>query len=612
MADYDALKPQDIFSAHSSEIIKVSENADIANRLTQAQAHTAVDDRSALVKDGQGSLVIDQDTNMQCTFVVREGNATIANATVTNLPPLSSPHLVIGGKDASLVLDNATYQQYVDHGQGYTNAVSIGGRDGDGSLVLRNGSTLSVAHQLMLGIVSLKHLDHTNPTFSHVCGTYTDAGATQLYRDAHSADELFKNDGTSASGTHYSTGTLNVDHSEVKVGTGMTLGQAVIELDNGATLTDGAREISDSHATNVGDAVVGKTAISIRNGSTWTSNNDLWACLYGKGRTEIVVNGPGSCFESLRDTYLGYASTSATTDVQIQNQAVAQVVHADMGMYGSQAQAEAITTVSIDGTSSYNGSYLTLWSASLMSNEGQISIQDGQKNGTFRQDDPNGSPSTPKTDEQVNALMHIAGGTLVNERNGQLDAGKLDVSAGSWENRGRADIGAFSMSGGQLYHNGYMTVDSGSIDQASLTFTVGDLVQAASSTSYGWDTYSRIELSELGAGAFTLGDSAQFNILFGGDLLQSGPTETEFALDLVTGMNSDSMAALDQQSLASLASRTAFSSASPWNFEVSDYYYTADAGNLTLHGKLKVVPEPAGSVLALLAALSLAGYRRRR
>ena len=103
--------------------------------------------RTALVKDGQGTLLINQDTAINHSFVVREGTVIIQDAALTNTTTLESPNLTVGGTNAHLVLDAATYT----HGVGYVSAVVVGGRDGDGSLTLTNGSFMKSVQGLLRG-----------------------------------------------------------------------------------------------------------------------------------------------------------------------------------------------------------------------------------------------------------------------------------------------------------------------------------------------------------------------------------------------------------------------------------------------------------------------------
>lgn len=617
-AAYDALRPQDILEVGDETVIKVSENENYASRLAQKQQATTTDNRTAIVKDGQGTLVIDEDADMQCSFVVREGTTTISGATVTNLPPVESPQLTIGGSNAHLILENgATYQQYVSGGTGYVSAVSIGGRDGDGSLTLRGNSTLSVAHQLFIGIASVQELDNNNPTYGHVCGTYADSTGNVLYRDLPSSSGNFANDKASASGAHFSTGTLVANASIIKVGTGMTVGQAVIRLENGSVYSDGNRVIGDAHGVSLGDTTTGKTELNISGGSRWTSNNDFWTSLYGIGRTEITVTGENSVLEGLRETYLGYDSEAATTDLQVKDGAKVRFIQAFMGLYENTTE-KVITEVSIDSSASYEGSYLKLSSGAIVKNAGQMTlVEDGQTVTAFRQDDPNTAPSQEKTYADVSAELNFSGGSLENQRTGQLNAKKVNFASGSWTNEGQALVGELSMAGGSLYQKGLLQVDSAEISQASLSFRVDDLVRSATESAYGENsaTYSQITLAETDSGSFTLGDGNTVNIVFGGDLLQTGGVRV-FTLDLVTGINEASLASLTTDKLGALAAKTVFSSTEPWDFSVEQYYYTAKDGILALHGiissSLPAVPEPSRALLALAGLASLAFRRKRK
>jgi len=617
-AAYDALRPQAIISVSEGASLSISQDADSAAILAEAQEHVTVSDRSAIVKDGLGSLLVDQDTNMQCSLVVREGQMQITDATVNNDPALESPQLTVGGTQASFVLDHATYQQRVNsaYGRGYSNAVCIGGRDGDGSITLQNGSVMSTSHQFIIGFVSLKELPQdTSSVSAHVCGTYAGLEGTDLYRDIHPVEGTFSHTEETANGTRFSTGALTIDASTLNVGTALSTGKAVIKLQNGAKLTDGCREIADAHSAAYGDTTRGKTEISISGGSTWTSNNDVYTSYYGLGNTEITVSGSGSSFNSLRDTYFGWQSDQAFTTVKIQNGAEAVIIDASMGVCDNKTLSDAkVAVVEIDSASSYKGSALRLWSGSSFLNEGTMTLEDGKKNNTFRQDNPDGQPSAPMSYKDVASVMSVNGGRFLNGKTGSADITQLNVSAGTFANHGKAFIDSLSMSGGQFYVNGQTSIGSAEINAGELVFTVGDLVHAASPESFGWDAqvYSQINLADSG-GALTLGDGTKFLIEFGGPLLRSELGVTEFTLDLITGINADSLAALTDAKLQSFADNTTFASAEPWNYEISNVYYSKwNSGVLSLHGTLRTVPEPTGTVLILTALSFFAGRRRRK
>ena len=147
---YDALRRQEIITVTEGRTISNSA-ASFTVDLAQEQIGKKTNNRTAIVKDGQGTLVLDQDVDMFCSLVVREGTLLIKDTAVTDHPYVESPVLTVGGINAQVVLDNATFTQSLKYNRGYVAAVCVGGRDGDGTFTLQNGAEFSHTQTMYVG-----------------------------------------------------------------------------------------------------------------------------------------------------------------------------------------------------------------------------------------------------------------------------------------------------------------------------------------------------------------------------------------------------------------------------------------------------------------------------
>ena len=93
---YDALRPQEIITVAEGRTISNSA-ASFTVDLAQEQIGKKTNNRTAIAKDGQGILVLDQDVDMFCSLVVREGTLLIKDTAVTDHPYVESPVLTVGG-----------------------------------------------------------------------------------------------------------------------------------------------------------------------------------------------------------------------------------------------------------------------------------------------------------------------------------------------------------------------------------------------------------------------------------------------------------------------------------------------------------------------------------
>lgn len=106
----DALRPAEggIFVAGGGETSTESDFERVLNFPRNTGASHS--NRTALVKDGQGTLVIDQDTTINPSFAEREGTMSIEGASLTTTTPLQSPSLTVDGTHAHWVPDGGSYK----------------------------------------------------------------------------------------------------------------------------------------------------------------------------------------------------------------------------------------------------------------------------------------------------------------------------------------------------------------------------------------------------------------------------------------------------------------------------------------------------------------------
>lgn len=348
-------------------------------------------DRTALVKDGQGTLVIDQNTTINHSFVVREGTMIIKDAALTNTTPLESPNLTVGGTHAHLVLDGGSYEHAAVDGS----AIVVGGRDGDGSLTLTNGAKLSNQHGLFAGYPSKDALavppDPNQYTDAHVAGTYltSDGSDERLYRNQN-PDAQFSSDYVYSGGDparfYMSKATINIlSGSQYSVGTAIYSQNLEMNIDG-----QGSALIVGTRATGVGlDSSIGcghgsdngnyqpSAVINVSGGALLQFNSEVFMS-YGSGNAEIHVSGTDSQLRMMNALY-NFASSeyASRSQLTISDGAQASIPYHYIGG-GVSAQDSRVLVVGKDG--SYRGSAIYQDSNSLVYNENSLELADGQCN----------------------------------------------------------------------------------------------------------------------------------------------------------------------------------------------------------------------------------------
>ncbi|MGN0820908.1 MAG: PEP-CTERM sorting domain-containing protein [Akkermansia sp.] len=353
MGAYDAMRPK--------EIITVSTGTEtFTGNLGTENADKS---ETVIVKDGQGTLVVNQDAAMLYSLVVREGTMQLTNCNITNDTYRDGPNLTIGGVNACLELDNATYKQTgpTSTGRGYSNSLVVGGQDGDGKLVLKNSSELYVYHCLFAGSISYATLPQDSNTSGHVCGTYQGVEGDTLYREYSIANGGFQQ-AVDSNGNTLSTASIDLQGgSKLNLGMGMNLGNVSVSVDGPGTELNSALVQSsnmttwgfsgDKHSitkvsiTNGGVMRIGGHEYTTSEGATAKTTQTVLAAYQDNTHVDIKIDGEGSACEINGQLWVASHSsiTNAQAELTISNGGTLYATGMTLfGYYGSQA------TVSLD------------------------------------------------------------------------------------------------------------------------------------------------------------------------------------------------------------------------------------------------------------------------
>lgn len=402
-----------------------------------------------ITKDGQGTLTVSQGYNLNCSLNVREGELYIGNGTegehITLLaqPHLSdSPTITIGGNNASMVLDNATFKYNVhdkNNRTSYVSAIAIGNSDGAGSLELKNNSVLYTSQSFFAYTVNCQ---------GHVQGTYAGTEGEALY----------------TGGIKGQSSLIISGGSKAQAGITFYFADIDITVDGqGSVFEDGVRCISSDYVGWLGDAdgsgstdVV--TNVTIQNGGTWTSRNDLTASAAEGATTNITVTGEGSTFNSERNTKLGDDGRTTTTNLTVTDKAVANITDLTVGT----EDGKATSTVTIGEDSTLNAGAVKVYAGGEIINNGAINEGKTKKVLSWRDDSSMGlSGGYAATTETVVAGITMEGGNLVNTST--LTTANLTINSGTVTSTGEIKLSdTLTLNGGKLS----LTVSSANLKRA--------------------------------------------------------------------------------------------------------------------------------------------------
>lgn len=647
-AAYDALRPQEIINIADGETVHASDAGFVVD-MTQFNTGVTTSERTAIIKDGQGTFVLNENTIMHCPLVVREGTMLIGGkgtgeenrVTVYDYPHLESPVFTVGGINAKLELDNAALgseagKKIDESGHSYTTsyvaAICVGGRDGDGTLTLKNGSQMSNVQSLFAGTISWSGTLSGDAVNSHVCGSYVSAEGSELYRDKAIAEGGFSGYVNTSKSAAVSKASINIESgSELKLGTGFNVGNAIINIDN-AILSTGNR-VENSDFTKLGfvgsggapETYVSKTIVNITNGGKFLDNNVGYSAAW-KADVGLKIDEGGNSYNEIN-----ISENSA---------------------WESKGYAEISFAFNGNGTNLINisdGSHMSIGEYACLGYGGSLIHIDLKDNsyfevqGDYLQMGKNSSVSVDETSSlRSNKLTMLSGSSVVN--NGTMsglndESGKISINNGaSLENHGL--IQAETIVNGTLSGNGIMgatTINNGaslivgnspglqtftgdvSLAAGSVTtFSVTSVMTPATDELQGWDSACHSQIRMDGAATFTVADGAAFVITFGGDLgLESASSEEGLSFDMILvhgGVSPElvNLSALSENTRFAVTEEEGGVPALPVTIRTDNLYYTVENSNLVLHGVLYITPEPTTATLSLLALAGLAARRRRK
>lgn len=335
----------------------LNDTLSVSELMTQ-KAQQVTGNRPAVVKDGQGTLLIGEDVGtvenpLLATLVVREGTMKIDGATVTTLGSSNGNNLAVGGCHATLELTNGARYVYTDENK-TSSSVSIGGIDGDGTLILAGGSTLSTRQQVQAGSYSsLPIPTGADPYWEvgpHLGGTYTkvQGSADNSYYRVSTDAAGYSNQTITPNEALVSTGHILVkEGSTLDVGTGFYVGNGTLTIDNATVLTATKAATEDSFIGSPVDfGPASKSVVTIRNGGKWyAEKNKSIAISYRDGQqSEVTITGQDSLMQAGGVCYIG-SNNTGQSDVKILDGG-----QMDFGTYVyARGTADSSHTILVDG-----------------------------------------------------------------------------------------------------------------------------------------------------------------------------------------------------------------------------------------------------------------------
>ena len=341
----------------------MSEHADIKTQLTHDLTspdspffgNSNSNTPKAVVKDGQGTLVIDEDIDMYNPLVVREGTTIISNATVKNYNILSNgvSNLSVGGNNAHLKLDGATYKQDLDYNQNYVSAIAIGDTDGAGKITLENGSLLHTDQFIFAGYKSI--------TNGYVTSSSVSPSDSSQY----------------AGGTEGRSEINILSGSTLSAGTCLQFANVDVNISGeGSRMVDLNRDSSKAGAecSYLGTAADSRTVINIEDGGSLDLQQSTLLVYGNNAETVINVsgqseNGVKSCANIAGTAYAGYYGTGNKFTLNVENGATANI---DYMYLGNNAQVSVDETSDINAIEGAAYGYLDVYSGAEVRNAGGI------------------------------------------------------------------------------------------------------------------------------------------------------------------------------------------------------------------------------------------------
>lgn len=524
-----------------------SQNSTLAGTLNSATfAGSTNATPKVIVKDGQGELVIDTYATMNNPFVVREGTTTIQNATVENKNPLNSgvSNLAVGGNNAHLKLDNATYTQSKTNSGNANSSITVGTLDGKGTVTLDNNSTLHSDHCMYVG-----HPQSTYPGYYPATTARPDSA--ELY----------------SGGTSGQSVVVVTNNSEISVGQSFYFSNADVTVSKGGQLSDNT--LSTPYSSYFGYSSNSTTNVNIVDGGKMNLNNGLQAGCGTNNKTNINISGTDSAANIKGDAWLGlgvynkdagaWQAANSATELNVTDGAKLNI---DNNLYVSYLDK---ATVTVDEKSSINATSgsaaVAIYEKGEVNNAGTINVDTWVEGGTLNTEDGSTMSSVYVNSGtmNVNGKLTMTGDLIVEDgavltlSNGaDIEAGEntitlkdgssvaVDASNASAQSSERTGLGKYlvvdatSMAEtlGSDWNRDAIAVDGATVGNTAwegnrlYLYTRSDEVDAVLASSWGVYKSSQAFTSTLRANKAQAVDMSAQAYDGKGGLLQSAPKNT--------------------------------------------------------------------------------------
>ena len=563
------------------------------------------------LKDGEGTATItgvrNEETGEQETLqsdvrlYVREGAVEVTDSAITQKSNSDFDYVVVAGgskevgedgniiKDttAKMVLDNASIIQTDDGGySGFMKTATIGNRDGEGTLILKNNSTLKTGQLVSVG---------NKTTGNCVHGTYSGLKGDSTYFETDDAK----------------TGHVSIESgSKIYAGDGFTFANADITISGkGSEFIGSSRNInvpdwSTACLSRIGHQAGYTATISIEDGGALKAYNTLQI---GKNAStsEITVSGKdadgtSSLFAAYRDVSIAGADGSIV-NITAKDGAAIHMTDAKMGGAGSTNKV----AINVNEGSSYTGSSLVVNDGVTFTNKGSVALTEGTVVTLWRDDSNPGYENSQKAataTEKVASQMIINGGKFVNI--GTISAETIQITGGTIDNSGSIS-GHIMLAGGTLTMTedavaAGLTATTGTINlSGNVTFT-GDVVLGSLAR-----TTEALTINIVQGTTFILEDqftlhNAIIKVLLKDDALVS---EGEMLFTI---------ASADGTALEALEKAELKFEANGKDVTAAVYAANNNVGLKAGYVANTTIPEPTTATLSLLALMGLAARRRRK
>ena len=578
-----------------------TEGGDITESIRSYQGKLSqADDRAnkaqAYVKDGGNEATITGDIEMDTRLIVREGTVKISSATITQKSDGNFDFLIVGGKKvdgqtSTLELNNSHVVQTDKDWGGYMKTVTVGNKDGEGALVLKNGSSIQSGQLFHIG-----YSDYVNACH----GSYKTA-------DSNDNTTYFESETPGKGYVSLESG------SKIYAGQGLRGGDMLLEISgNNSAFIVGSRAIDYTEtidSTRLGHIEGSTSTVKITDGGTMENYGLLYMSRVN-AKTKVEVSGKNSLFAGYSTSLVADVeeNTSSTVSLSATEGGRIHLTDATMGVNGGNSEV----TIDIDMTSSYTGSSLTINEGTTMTNKGKVSLVQGTMITEWRDEAnlgyENSSVAATAT-KTVESQLLMNGGLFIN--NGSLSAASISLNGGELTNSGTitgtifVDGGTFTMADGAVAAG--LTATSGTIYlNGNVTFTgavvLGSPVSVATLITLSGESDALTlyinQGSTINADELTVGNGTSIAVI-----LNEDETYTEgMELFTVTGSDAATVSAIES------ALGTNVTVYDNGNVEGTGTLVTNATGSITTN----VVPEPATATLSLLALAGLCARRRRK